>query len=51
MIQRNDGDEQVESPFIDFAFVAALPIERDALLRRLEGREVIQDDYEPLTYY
>lgn len=51
MLQRNDGDEQIESPPIDFAFVAALPIERDALLRRLEGREVIQDDYEPLTYY
>jgi 5'-methylthioadenosine/S-adenosylhomocysteine nucleosidase len=51
MLQHNDGDEQIESPLIDFAFVVALPIERDALLRRLEGREVIQDDYEPLTYY
>src|SRR6266852_4661081 len=50
MIRRN-GDEQIQSPPIDFAFVTALPIERDALLRRLEGREVVQDDYEPLTYY
>ncbi len=50
-IKRNDGDEQVQSPLIDFAFVTALPIERDALLRRLEGREVVQDDFEPLTYY
>lgn len=47
----NDGDEQVQSPPIDFAFVTALPIERDALLRRLEGRERVQDDFEPLTYY
>ena len=50
-IKRNDGDEQVQSPLIDFAFVTALPIERDALLRRLEGREVVQDDFETLTYY
>ena len=50
-IQRNDGEEQIQSPPIDFAFMTALPIERDALLRRLEGREVVQDDYEPLTYY
>src|SRR5712692_3033289 len=50
-MQRNDGEEHIQSPSIDFAFVMALPIERDALLRRLEGREVVQDDYEPLTYY
>lgn len=50
-MQHNDGDEQVQSPSIDFAFVTALPIERDALLRRLEGRVVVQDDFEPLTYY
>src|SRR6266568_6981874 len=50
-MQRNDGEEQVQSPSIDFAFVTALPIERDAMLRRLERREVVQDDYEPLTYY
>src|SRR5258708_12994289 len=50
-MQHNDGDEQVQSPPIDFAFMTALPIERDALLRRLEGREVVQDDFEPLTYY
>ena len=50
-MQRNDGEEHVLSPPIDFAFVTALPIERDALLRRLEGLEVVQDDYEPLTYY
>src|SRR6266852_6152838 len=49
--QHNDGDRLVQSPLIDFAFVTALPIERDALLRRLERREVVQDDFEPLTYY
>ncbi len=49
--QHNDGDGQVQSPLIDFAFVTALPIERDALLRRLERSEVVQDDFEPLTYY
>ncbi len=36
---------------IDFAFVTALKIERDAVLSRLDKYEVIQDDYEPLTYY
>jgi len=50
-MQRYDGDKQIQSFPIDFAFVTALPIERDALLRRLEGREVVQDDFEPLTYY
>ncbi len=50
-MQRNSGDEQSQSSSIDFAFVTALPIERDAVLRRLEGREVVQDDFEPLTYY
>ncbi len=50
-IQRNNGDEQVQSPTIDFAIITALPVERDALLRRLEGRKVVQDDFEPLTYY
>jgi 5'-methylthioadenosine/S-adenosylhomocysteine nucleosidase len=42
---------QCQTPPIDFAFVTALPIERDALLRRLEGHELVQDDFEPLTYY
>src|SRR5579875_2293051 len=50
-MQRSGGDEQLQSSPIDFAFVTALPIERDALLRRLEGHEVVQDDFEPLTYY
>jgi len=49
-IQRNRG-EPGQSPQIDFAFVTALPVERDAMLRRLEGREKVQDDFEPLTYY
>jgi len=49
-IQRN-GDKRDQPSEIDFAFVTALPIERDAMLRRLEGRETVQDDYEPLTYY
>ncbi|HVB25108.1 MAG TPA: hypothetical protein VNG51_24440 [Ktedonobacteraceae bacterium] len=48
--QRNRG-EPGQSPQIDFAFVTALPVERDAMLRRLEGREIVQDDFEPLTYY
>ena len=49
-IQRN-GDKRDQPSEIDFAFVTALPIERDAMLRRLEGLEVVQDDFEPLTYY
>ena len=51
MTAQPNRDKQIESPSIDFAIVTALPIERDAILRRLEGREVIQDDFEPLTYY
>src|SRR5712692_1429608 len=51
MTIRRNGDIQNQSPPIDFAFVTALPIERDAILRRLERREMIQDDFEPLTYY
>jgi len=50
MIRRN-GDTQDQPFAVDFAFVTALSIERDALLRRLEGREMVQDDFEPLTYY
>src|SRR2546421_1583662 len=50
MIRRN-GDTQDQPFALDFAFVTALSIERDALLRRLEGREMVQDDFEPLTYY
>jgi nucleoside phosphorylase len=48
---RQHGDTQKQPLPIDFAFVTALPIERDALLRRLERREIVQDDFEPLTYY
>ncbi len=51
MTIRRNGDPLDQSPAIDFAFVTALPIERDAMVRRLERREVIQDAFEPLTYY
>jgi hypothetical protein len=51
IMQRNDEEKHIQSSPIDFAFMTALPIERDALLRRLERREVVQDDFEPLTYY
>ena len=49
--QRNNRDVQIQHSPLDFAFVTALPLERDALVRRLEGRETVQDDFEPLTYY
>jgi nucleoside phosphorylase len=49
-VQRSEG-KPFQSPPVDFAIVTALPIERDAVLRRLEGREIVQDDFEPLTYY
>lgn len=41
----------VESAVIDVAFITALPLERDAILRRLDAWEVIQETFEPLTYY
>jgi nucleoside phosphorylase len=40
----------IEAP-VDFAIVAALPVEREALVRRLEGVERVQPDGEPLTFY
>jgi nucleoside phosphorylase len=40
----------VEPP-VDFAIIAALKVEREAIVHRLEGVEKIQDDDEPLTYY
>jgi len=51
MIAPRNEDERSQSPVIDFAFITALPIERDAMLQRLEGRTIVQDDFEPLTYY
>lgn len=40
----------IEAP-VDFAIIAALPVEREALVRRLEGVEKVQPDGEPLTFY
>lgn len=51
MIAQRNKDERGQFPEIDFAFITALPIERDAMLQRLEGRTIVQDDFEPLTYY
>jgi len=51
MIARRNKDERGQFSGIDFAFITALPIERDAMLQRLEGRTIVQDDFEPLTYY
>lgn len=39
------------SPPVDFAIIAALPVEREALIRRLEVVEKVQPDGEPLTFY
>jgi nucleoside phosphorylase len=38
-------------PPVDFAIIAALPVEREALVRRLEAVEKVQPDGEPLTFY
>ena len=38
-------------PKVDFAIITALHVERDAIVRRLEGFEKIQFDDEPLTFY
>lgn len=40
----------VEPP-VDFAIIAALKVEREALAHRLEGVAKVQDPNEPLTYY
>jgi nucleoside phosphorylase len=40
----------VEPP-IDFAIIAALKVEREAMVRRLDGMQKVQEDGEPLTYY
>ncbi|AVH68381.1 SAVED domain-containing protein [Nostoc sp. 'Peltigera membranacea cyanobiont' N6] len=36
---------------VDFAIITALRIERDAVRDRLDSCEVLQEDFEPLTYY
>lgn len=38
-------------PPIDFAIITALRVEREAVVRRLEGVSVVQFDDEPLTFY
>lgn len=40
----------VEAP-VDFAIIAALKVEREAMVHRLVEVQKIQDDAEPLTYY
>jgi nucleoside phosphorylase len=43
---------EVKNGPVDFAFITALKLERDAVLMRLdEGYQQIQEDDEPLTYY
>ncbi|MGG6268511.1 SAVED domain-containing protein [Leptolyngbya sp. AN03gr2] len=36
---------------VDFAIVTALKVERDAVLKRLDSSQLVQDDYDPLSYY
>jgi nucleoside phosphorylase len=36
---------------VDFAIVTALKVERDAVLKRLDSSNLVQDDYDPLPYY
>lgn len=38
-------------PPVDFAIIAALPVERAALVKRVEDVEKVQIDGEPLTFY
>lgn len=39
------------APPVDFAIIAALKVEREAIVHRLTDVEKVQDDGEPLTYY
>ncbi len=36
---------------VDFAIITALKVERDAVRERLDNCEIVQDDFDPLTYY
>src|SRR5262245_32613288 len=38
-------------PPVDFAIIAALKVEREAMVGRLEDVKKVQEDDEPLTYY
>lgn len=38
-------------PKLDFAIITALQIEREAIVRRLDGQQKVQFDDEPLTFY
>ena len=40
----------MEEP-VDFAIITALPVEREAVVNRLDGRQKHQFDDEPLTFY
>lgn len=51
LVKYLNKDEQSQYPRIDFAFVTALPKERDAILKLLGVYEIVQVDLEPLTYY
>jgi deoxycytidine triphosphate deaminase len=46
-----DKNNQAEDIPIDFAFVTALPKERDAVLKHLVSYKKVQFGFEPLTYY
>lgn len=46
-----DKNKLNEVSFVDFAFVTALPKERDALLSQLDVYEKMQFGLDPLTYY
>jgi deoxycytidine triphosphate deaminase len=46
-----DENRQTEGTLVDFAFVTALPKERDAVLKYLDVYERVQVGFEPLTYY
>jgi nucleoside phosphorylase len=38
-------------PPVDFAIIAALKVEREAMVRRLADVQKVQDEGEPFTYY
>lgn len=48
---KSDKDNQLEDVPIDFAFVTALPKERDALLKHLVSYKKVQFSFDPSTYY
>jgi nucleoside phosphorylase len=50
-LTRRRSPAWIDDPPVDFAIIAALKVEREAMVTRLTEVRKVQDEDEPLTYY